>query len=118
MDLTGKLLNPAGFTAAVLTENELRTGVNWGNMALAEGGWESTWPVSFPWDPSVYLTHIPECCSSLEPPAPFLLAVSSAVSLAETPAAGPALLVPWFSLDTSVRDSVKGVYFGRCPQIS
>lgn len=87
-------------------------------MTLGEGGWESTWPVRCPWDPSVYSTHISKCCSSLEPPAPFLLAASSAVSLAETPAAGPALLVPWDGLDTSVRGSVKGAYFGRHPQIS
>lgn len=83
-------------------------------MTLLEGGWESTGTVSCLWDPSVY----PTCIPSLEPPVPFLLAASSAVSLSETPAAGPALLVLWGCLDTSVRGSIKGVYFGRCPQIS
>lgn len=87
-------------------------------MTLAEGGWESTWPVSCLWGASVCPTRSPECCSSLEPPAPFLLAARSAASLGETPAAGPALLVPWDSLATSVRGSVKGVCFGRRPQIS
>lgn len=87
-------------------------------MILGEGGWESTWPVRCLWDPNAYPTRIPKCCSSLKLPAPFLLAAKSAVSLSETPAAGPALLVPWDGLDTSVRGSGKGVYFGRCPQIS
>lgn len=38
-------------------------------------------------------------------------AASSAVSLGETPAAGPALLVLWDHLNTSVRASVKSLFW-------
>lgn len=84
-------------------------------MTLAEGGWESTWPVSCPWGASVYPTRSPECCSSLEPPAPFLLAASSAASLGETPAAGPALLGSLGQSGHLCQELSKGSLFWKTP---